>query len=229
MSISIVMPCYNEEGVIEEVVRTYYDKIISKISNSEFIVVDDCSKDNTNNILKRLKDEFPELKVLKTPVNSGHGKAMRLGYETAQKEWIFQVDSDNQFAAGDFWKLYAQKDNHSFILGFREKRYDPLHRLVLSKMVRFANLILFKVWIKDANCPFRLMKKEVLVDILKLVDKETLAPNIMLSVLAKKRKIAMTEIPITHYERKTGIVSIANWKLIKFALKGLKQLLKLGS
>ena len=110
-----------------------------------------------------------------------------------------------------------------------QKKHNHLGRLVLSKIVRFANFIFFRVWINDANCPFRLIKKDVLDDILKLVDKEVLAPNIMLSVLAKKRKIAMIEVPITHYERKTGIVSIANWKLVKFALKGLKQLLKLGS
>lgn len=225
MSVSIVMPCYNEEEVIEKVVRTYCNEVLSKIGDSELIVIDDCSKDNTHNILVKLKSEFSELKILKTPVNSGHGKAMRMGYDAAQKEWVFQVDSDDQFEARDFWKLYAQKDDYDFMLGLRGVRRDPLHRLALTRMIRFMNLILWGVWINDANCPFRLIKKEILDEFLKLVTKEALAPNIMISVLAKKKRIKMIEVPITHYARNTGVASIANWKLVKFSLRGLGQLI----
>lgn len=224
MSISIVMPCYNEEEVIEKVVKTYYDEIISRINDSEIIIVDDCSRDNTPNILGGLKVELPRLRALKTSVNSGHGKAMRMGYKAATKAYVFQVDSDDQFKAKDFWKIYALKDNYDFILGFRKKRHDPLSRLILTKIISFINFILFGVWIKDCNCPFRLIKKEVLDNFLKVVDKEALAPNIMISILAKKKRIKMMEVPITHYERKDGTTSLVNWRLIKFALKGLKQL-----
>jgi len=227
MSVSIVMPCYNEEEIIEKAIRACYSEIISKIDDSEFIIIDDCSRDNTHNILKRLKVEFPRLRVLKTPVNSGHGKAVRMGYDSATKEYIFQIDSDNQFDAKNFWKLYALKGDFDFILGFRKVRHDPLHRLVLSRTIRIMNLILFGVWIKDVNCPFRLIKKVVLDELLKLVDRETLAPNIMISILAKKKRIKMAEVPVPHYRRKTGVVSIANWKLIRVSLKGFMQLLEL--
>ncbi|MFC1620702.1 glycosyltransferase family 2 protein [Candidatus Omnitrophota bacterium] len=225
MSVSIVMPCYNEEGIIEKTVRAFYDEIDSVISDSEFIVIDDCSIDNTYNILEKLKSNLPKLKILKTPINSGHGKAMWMGYEQARKEWVFQVDSDGQFEARDFRNLYALKNKYDFILGFRTVRHDPTYRLLLAKIIRAANFVLFGTWIRDANCPFRLIKKEILDEILQAVDKETLTPNIMISILAKKKKINMIEVPVTHYKRKTGVVSIANWNLIKFALKGLGQLI----
>ena len=87
MSVSIVMPCYNEEEIIESVVIDYCNEIIfSKVDDSEFIVIDDCSVDNTYKILERLKEKFSKLKVMKTSVNSGHGKAVRMGYENSQKE-----------------------------------------------------------------------------------------------------------------------------------------------
>lgn len=226
MSVSVVMPCYNEEETIEEVVRAYYEEVVSKIDDSEFIVVDDCSKDNTRNILERLGSELPKLKVLKTPVNSGHGKAMRMGYEAAQKEWIFQVDSDNQFDTNDFLELYALKDDYDFIVGFRRIRHDPLHRLILTRIICFTNLILFGIWIKDANCPFRLIRKKILDQLLKFVYEEAVAPNIMISILARKEGIKTIEVPITHYGRKTGS-AISNWKLINFAINGFKQLLEL--
>jgi len=224
MSVSIVMPCYNEAEIIEKVIRTWYGEVIFKIHDSEMIIVDDCSSDNTHNILKRLSSEFSKLKVLKTAVNSGHGRTTRAGYEAATKEWIFQVDSDNQFEAHEFWKLYALKDKYDFILGFRKKRQDSITRLILAKTIPFMNFLLFQIWIKDANCPFRLIKKEVLDRFIELIDKESLAPNIMMSILAKKKRIRMMEVPVTHRKRKTGVVSIVNWKLIWFSLKGFKEL-----
>ena len=226
MSVSIVMPCYNEEEVIEKVVKDYYGEIITKIGDSEFIVVDDCSTDNTHKILERLKRELPALIVLKTPVNSGHGKTMRAGYEAAGKKWVFEVDSDNQFAAKDFWKLYELRDRYDFMLGRRKSRHDPLHRLVLSAIIRFSNLIFFKVWINDANCPFRLIRKDVLDKFLAHIPKEALAPNLTISVLAGTEKIPMAEVPITHFERKTGRVRLVSLRLLTFALKGFRQLLQ---
>ncbi|PIV42284.1 MAG: glycosyl transferase family 2 [Candidatus Nealsonbacteria bacterium CG02_land_8_20_14_3_00_40_11] len=226
MSVSIVMPSYNEGEIIGTVIETYYRDVVSKIKNSEIIVVDGGSKDNSLEVLEKLRRKIPCLRILSVPGKSNHGKAIRMGYKAAGKEFIFQVDSDNQFDANDFWELYKFKDNYDFILGYRRERHDTFSRLILTKIVRVINLIIFGVWIKDANCPFRLIRKKVLKDFLKLIDKETLAPNIMISILAKK-KVRMKEVPVTHYERKTGKVSIVSFKLIKFSLNGLRQLLKL--
>lgn len=227
MSVSIVMPCYNEEKIIEKVVRDYYNEIISKVDNSEFIVVDDCSKDNTYNILISLQAQLPKLRILRMPVNSGHGRAIRIAYEVANGDYIFQVDSDDQFKSQDFWKLYPLRVNYDFVLGFRKVRRDPAARLFLSQLIRIVNLFLFSSWIRDANCPFRLIKKTVLEQLLMLIDRETLAPNIMLSILTKIESIRMIEVAVDHYTRKTGGVSLQNWNLIKFALRGFKQLITL--
>lgn len=224
MSISVVMPCYNEGEVIEKTIRDYYNEVIRKIDDSEFIVVDDCSKDNTHDILEGLRGELPKLKILKTPVNSGHGKTVRMGYETAKKDYVFQVDSDRQFEPKDFWKLYTLKDSYDFILGFRKRRHDPLSRLILTRIVRLLNLCLFGVWIKDCNCPFRIVKKEILDKFLNLIAKEAIAPNIMISILAKKKGIKMVEVPVAHYRRRANSVSLAHWKLIKYGLEGLVEL-----
>ena len=226
MSVSIVIPSYNEGEIIGTVIEKYYRDVVSKVKGSEIIVVDGGSKDNSLEVLKKLKKKLPCLRILFVLGKSNHGKAIRMGYEAAGKEFIFQVDSDNQFDANDFWELYKYKDNYDFILGYRRERHDAFPRLILTRIVRVINLIVFGVWIKDANCPFRIIRKEVLKDFLKLIDKETLAPNIMISILAKKKKIRMKEVPVTHYERKTGKVSIVSFNLIKFSLNGLKQLLK---
>ena len=225
-SVSIVAPCYNEEDVIEEVVRDCYDKIISKITDSELIIVDDLSSDGTPAILERLEKELPKLRVLKPNTNCGHGKAVRIGYEAATKDWIFQIDSDNQFETQDFWKLFEQRNKYSFILGNRTMRNDPSHRIFLAKIIRSVNRILFKVKINDVNCPFRLVKKEINDNLLLKIDSAALAPNIMIPILAKRRGVKIAEIPVAHHKRKTGNVTVANWKLISFCFKGFRQLLE---
>lgn len=227
MPVSLVMPCYNEAGVIEETVRTYYAEVIAKLQGSELTVVDDSSTDETPNILERLKKDLPELRVLKTPSNSGHGTALRLGYETTRNEWIFQVDSDNQFEAQDFWKLWQARSASPFVIGVRKNRKDPFHRLILSKIIRSANWVLFGIWLKDANCPFRLVKREVLMDLLSEIKPESLAPNLMIALLAKRKKIEMAEVTVTHRDRRTGKASLVSWRLLKFCTKGFFELLKM--
>ena len=227
MSLSIIMPCYNEEEIIEKVVRSYYAEIQSRIDDFEFIVIDDCSKDNTLTKLQVLSKELPKLKILRPTVNGGHGKALRMGYETACKEWVFQVDSDNQFEIKEFWKLDSMKNRYDFIVGYRKHRHDPLTRLILTEIIRISNFILFGVWIKDANCPFRLIKNDLLKQLLKSVDKNLFAPNIALSILAARKNNKLTTLPVTHYERKTGTCTIKKMKLIKSSLKGLRELFEM--
>ncbi len=225
MPVSIVMPCYNESEIIEQVIRQYYSEIILKIRNSEFIVIDDCSQDDTPAILRKLASEFQELKILTTPYNGGHGKAIRLGYATAQKEWIFQVDSDNQFEIKDFWKLYALKDSYPLLLGFRAKRDDYLERLALTKIIRFFNYLFFGTWISDANCAFRLINKDFVKKLLPLIDEQLVAPNIVISILAKKKNL-LKEIPVEYHRENSKHSLLQHWELIKFTFRGFIQLIK---
>ncbi|MFC1646382.1 glycosyltransferase family 2 protein [Candidatus Omnitrophota bacterium] len=226
MSVSIIMPCYNEAAFIEKVVRNYYEAIISKISDSELIVVDDCSHDNSLHILNSLQTEYPKLKVLRTASNSGHGRAIRTGYENATKKYIFQVDSDDQFDANDFWKFYDVREDYDFVLGVRKDRSDPPERIVLSWVVNAANFLVFGIWMKDSNCPFRLMKKEITDTYLKMIPNDAIAPNLMLSLIAKKNRAKMLELPVSHFIRNGTPASSSTWKLTKLALKGFTQLLK---
>lgn len=226
MSVSVVMPCYNEEKVIGKVIRDYYDGVVSKLGDSELIVVDDASRDSTPRRLAALQAEYPRLRVLEMKVNQGHGRALRAGYEAACKEWVFQVDSDNQFDAEEYWKLDAVKENYDFILGFREKRLDSPPRKVLSKMIRLANRILFGVWLEDANCPFRLIQRESLEQLLGEIDPAAVAPNIMMAILGKRNGLKMAEVPVTHRARAAGTGSLGFWKLILFLWRGFWQLVQ---
>ncbi len=80
--VSIVMPVFNEEEIIEKSVRDYHSEIVRQLPGSEMVIVDDCSTDSTAIILKNLTQELEGIQILKTEKNSGHGKALRLAFET---------------------------------------------------------------------------------------------------------------------------------------------------
>jgi len=227
ITISIVMPVYNEEGILERTVREHHSEIIEAIPGSEFIIVDDCSTDDSPRILKNLEKELSAIKVLRPRQNSGHGKALRLAFENVSCDLIFHTDSDYQNNPKDFWKLYKQLEHADLVIGYRRSRHDPFHRLVITRLVRIMNMLSFGFDLKDANSPFKLVRKKCLVDCLVNISPDAFAPSILLALTAKWKGYRVMEIPVEHFSRKTGKVSIANWKLIKACLMSLSDTIKL--
>lgn len=225
--VSVVMPVYNEEGIIEKTVRDYYAEIIEQLPGSEMIIVNDCSTDGTPAILAGLQSELEVVKVLKPDKNGGHGKALRLAYENASLSLVFHTDSDYQFDPKDFWKLYDEIEDNDMVIGYRAVRHDPLPRLIITNILKVSNIAIFGFGIRDANSPFRLIRRECLQECLKLIDPEAFAPSIMLAVTAKWLGYRVKEIPVTHLPRLTGEVSIKKWKLLKACMLSLSQNLEL--
>lgn len=215
MSVSIVMPVYNEEEVIEKVVREYYAEIVGKIDGSEFIVVNDGSTDYTPHILEGLAKEFPRLRIINLQENSGHGKALRVGFSQVKNPLIFHVDSDDQFKVDDFWRLYRAVEKNDIVLGWRIPRHDPLHRKVISLIVRVINVIIFGVLIKDINSPFKFIKTSVFQDVIYDIPPNPFAISILIAIIAKHKRYRIVEIPVTHYKRKTGKSSNRNAYLLR--------------
>ncbi|MBI4924700.1 MAG: glycosyltransferase family 2 protein [Bdellovibrio sp.] len=221
------MPVYNEENCIEKVVCSWMTNVINKHPGSEMLVINDGSKDNTGRILDKLEKKFKRLKVIHK-INEGHGATIIRGYiESTKKphEWVFQTDSDDQFLPEDFDKLWRCRHKSNFILGDRFKRFDPLPRLILTKINVMLIVALFGCYIKDPNVPYRLIKKDYLKKLLSVLPKGVFAPNILLSILALKDGQDLISIPISHKERKTGKMSIVKWKLIKVCFKIVKDLI----
>ena len=213
--LAIIMPVYNEQDIIEKVVKDWL--LVAKKFNGSLIVVNDGSSDNSSKILKKINQKSIRLTIINKK-NSGHGPTIYKGYEYALKKkfnFIFQVDSDDQFFTKDFDKIWQLKNSQSLILGFRKKRYDSVHRLIITRLLKFLNLILFRRLVPDANIPYRLMGYHFLKKNIKFINSKSLAPNILFSIKAAKDKKLKTLI-ISHKERLTGQVWIVKFKLIKF-------------
>ena len=227
--LSIVMPAYNEEEVIEVVVKQWTDLLARQFPADEtrLIVVNDGSRDRTGAILDEIKGRYPRLVVVHQP-NGGHGNAVVNGYRQAvalDSQYVFQTDSDDQFVANDFDRLWEKRNESPFILGYREERFDAPARLVITRILRMSIAAIYGTYIMDSNIPFRLIRGSFLKKLLAQLPTPTpFAPNIFLAVMAKKAGYNTFDLPITHKERQTGTVSILKWKLLKVCMQSFKEL-----
>ena len=220
--IFIVIPIYNEEKIIEKVVNELIDKTLE--FDIKIILINDGSKDETKKKIEKFKDTKNIVVVNKQ--NEGHGKTISYGYEYAIKsdcDYIFQIDSDDQFYTEDI-KLFLKEDfNENLIIGERKKRKDKLIRLIITNLMKFIIFIFHGVLVKDANSPFRLIKKSFLSKNINRI-KNSIIPNILISIIAAKDK-SLKFIVVGHKERETGEVSIKKWKLFSFCLKSLNEII----
>ena len=217
-NLAIIIPVFNEQDIIEKVINDWL--FVAKKFDGFIIVINDGSSDNSLKILNKISKKNNRLMVINKK-NSGHGPSVYTGYKIALKKkfnFIFQVDSDDQFFSKDFNKLWLLRDENSLILGFRKKRYDSFHRLIITRILKILNLIIFRKFIPDVNIPYRLIGGEFLKKNLKFISSKSLAPNILISIKAAKDK-KIKSIVVSHKERLTGMVWIVKFNLIKFMFK----------
>jgi glycosyltransferase involved in cell wall biosynthesis len=224
--ILIIMPVYNEEDMIETVIDDWL-KLEVEIP-IKILLINDGSQDKSKDIIKKKITLNEKNLLLIDQVNAGHGSAILTGYRYAIQngyEYIFQTDSDYQFRSKDFNKLWEKKDSeYDMLLGVRKSRNDSLLRVFLSKFIlRFVLMPLSGKFLIDANVPFRLINNNFLKNFLSILEnKSFLAPNILMSIYAKK----IIHINVSHYKRSAGELNWSIKKLFNFGLKLIIEILQ---
>ncbi len=222
--VSVVMPAYNEEDAIEAAVADVREWVLDRIDGTELVVIDDGSRDRTGVILDRIGATDPRIRIVHRP-NGGHGPALRTGIEAANGELLFLIDSDRQIPLSGFQALWdAVHSGSDAAFGVRLERHDATLRLWLTRVIRNVIPLMFGVRLVDANVPFKLFKKRLWEAARESIPADTLAPSLFLAVFARKNGYRITEIPIPHQERQTGVVSIRRWRLLKFCARAFRQL-----
>lgn len=221
----IVIPAYNEETNIKQVVDDWYP-VVEKYNNgnARLVVIDDGSKDGTFAILREYSRNKPLLVPI-TKENSGHGATVLYGYQYALEhgaEYVFQTDSDGQTLATEFEQFWENKDDFDLVIGSRYKRKDGISRVIVMRTLKFVIRMCFRVHVKDANTPFRLMKAETLKDNLKFVPENFNLTNAILTVIYTKRKQNIKYIPITFRQRQGGKNSINLKRIVKIGIRAIK-------
>lgn len=221
----IVIPAYNEEENIDEVVKEWH-KVVKKINkDSKLVVIDDGSRDNTYKKLLELKEKYLQLEVI-TKENGGHGATVLHGYNYAinnKADYIFQTDSDGQTLADEFWQFWDLRHKYNAIIGSRKGREDGISRVFVTKILKLVLFCVFHDNVEDANTPFRLIKRDVLSECCsKIPDKFNLSNVLLTVLLLKKDKEKVKFIPITFRPRQGGVNSINLKKISKIGIQAVK-------
>lgn len=135
-------------------------------SDFEVIVVNDGSQDGTATVLEELQRKHgPILRTVTHPENRGYGAALRSGFQTARKEFIFYTDGDGQYDPSELPRLMGLMENDvGLVNGYKLERNDPGHRVAIGFLYnRFARW-LFGVRIRDIDCDYRLIRRIALND-----------------------------------------------------------------
>ncbi len=221
-----VMPAYNEAANIGDTIKQWYP-IVEKLSNSgvesQLVVANDGSKDNTYEIMRSMSKNYPLLIPLDKP-NSGHGATLLFLYRYALKrgaDYVFQTDSDGQTSPDDFWQMWDNREKYDFQIGFRKSRQDGGSRVFVTKTLRIVVWLMFHEWVTDANTPFRLMKSDKLQKIMEVIPEDYFLCNVAISAIAKKWNYKIGWYTITFKPRQGGVNSINLQRIVKIGWKAL--------
>lgn len=213
-SLSIILPVYNEEYNLERVI----EGIVNFLQNQdifekyEIIVVDDGSGDNTHKILSELAYKIPYIKSITHCENLGYGEALMSGVKISRYSLFFFMDADRQFNIRDINRMFIYLDDFDIIAGYRYKREDAFHRIILGKAYSWIAFLLFGLRLKDINCGFKLFKKEILED--EGIQSRDGIFYTEIFVRAKTKGYRIKEVPVEHFPRLSGKATGASPKVI---------------
>ena len=229
--LSMFFPAYNDAGTIASLVIQAQEAIRKLTPDFEIIVVNDGSRDQTGQIAEELARTYPHVRVIHHSGNRGYGGALRSGFDAATKELIAYTDGDAQYDPSEIATLWERLgDDADMVTGYKISRSDPLHRIVIGRLYHHTVKLLFALRVRDVDCDFRLMRREVF-DRVKL-DRDSGVICLELMRKVQDAGFRVVEVPVHHYHRTHGRSQFFNFRRIFWTgidvLKLWVQLVMLG-
>jgi glycosyltransferase involved in cell wall biosynthesis len=203
INLSIIIPCYNEENTILPIVEK-----IKKIKNltPEIIIIDDCSTDNTSEVLKKISQRYPDIKIVRHEKNSGKGAAIRSGIKLVTGNIVLLQDADLEYDPNDYYNLlrpFAETDA-DIVYGTRFKggKYVRLHffwHYLANKILTTITNILTNLNMSDMETGYKVFKSHVIKNIKLNENSFGIEPEI--TVKLAKKKYIFYEVPISYNGR----------------------------
>lgn len=221
MKILIVIPCFNEQAAIAEVVRTIQRVTRQQGFDADVLVVNDCSTDNSVQIIRTLGCLYLDL-----PVNLGIGGAMHAGYKYAYRngyDVAVQMDGDGQHPANELPKILTPllDGKADVVIGSRfltnEGFQSSLARRLGIRYFRWLNQLLIGQTVHDSTSGFRAFNRKTLVVVDRYYPDEYPEPEAI--VQFGLYGLRMLEVPVMMQERQGGVSSINSSRAVYYMAK----------
>ena len=209
--VSVVVPVYNEEGCLAELIERTVKTMDACGKKYEFIMVDDGSRDRSAEMSREAAEKHPD-RVVGCILNRNYGQhsAIMAGFSIVRGDLVVTIDADLQNPPEEIPRLIAAAEEGNDVVGtVRQNRQDTFFRRYCSKMVNFAARKATGVQMNDYGCMLRAYRRFIVEAMLKCNEHSTFIP-----VLGNSFARKTCEIPVAHAERAVGDSKYSLWKLI---------------
>lgn len=205
-ALSVFFPAYNEEANIEKTVKRAREVLLKIADKWEILIINDGSTDKTGQVAAKLRREDKRIDVINHAQNRGYGAALKSGFYSARYPWIAFTDSDGQFGFSEISKFIKKQKatNADLVVGYYLKRKVPFYRKLNTFFWESFVYLLFSLKVRDIDCGFKLVKKEVIDKIPPLESERGAFISSEFLIKAKKSGFKIVEIGVHHYPRRAG-------------------------
>ncbi len=227
--VSVLIPVYNEEETLEQVVRRVAQLDVAK----EILIVDDGSKDRSIEIAQNLADEFAEgrtiVRSLPQPQNLGKGAAVRAGINASEGDIVLIQDADLEYDPGDLPALleplitgHADVVYGSRFSGGQPQRAHLFLHYVGNKFLTLITRALFNTTLSDMEVGYKAFRGELIRGLQLSSNDFRIEPEMTARVL-RKPEIRLYEVPISYFGRSFDEGKKITWRDGIKALRALLQ------
>ena len=212
MKVSVVVPVYNEEGNLPELL-TRLSRVMDGLGPPyELVFVDDGSRDRSLEILKAASRDRPEtVRVLELARNFGQHQAILAAFESVTGDVVVTLDADLQNPPEEIPKLLAKMaEGYDVVGGVRQDRQDAFLRRAASRLVNRVTTFITRMKLTDFGCMLRAYSKEVVEEINRCDEASTFIP-----ALAQSFARRPTEVEVAHSARRHGTSNYSLYRLVR--------------
>lgn len=217
--LSMCLPCYNEQDVIEDVLLGALAVLPEFVDEFEIVVVDDGSTDDTSLIVERLSKQDDRIRLIRHATNRGYGAAVTTALRESHGEWICFTDGDGQFSFLDLPQLLCNAQHADVVIGYRRRRADNGVRRFNSNSWKWLIRCLMGLRVKDLDCAFKLFPRWVVEELQFNSEGACISAEILTQCM--RGGISICEAPVNHYPRAAGKATGANLRVVVKAFKEL--------
>jgi len=217
MALSLVIPFYNEEKNVREVISGLSDTLERSSIDYELVLVNNGSTDKTPQILESLAKEKPDaIKIVHVSVNQGYGGGIINGLKRVSEEYVGFMDGDGQIKPSDVLKVYSKlmDANLDLCQVKRVAREDELVRKFISYCYNFIFRFLFSWKVKDVNATPKIMRREICQK-LDLVSKDWFLDAEVI-IKCTKMRCKVGEVSAIFHKRETGKSEVNFYTILEF-------------